>query len=334
MPFADLRGQDRARAHVRRMLASGKLHHGLLFTGPDGVGKLTCARAMAAALACDAPRDGDACGACTACHKAAEELHPDITILRSSGAGNVIGIGEVRELAARLGYPPHEAPARTVILDGADRLTIEASNAFLKTLEEPPARTHFVLVSAAPDRLLVTILSRCQRVLFGPLDRAIIAVLLVAQGIPEARARLAAPLAGGSAARALALAADGELERRSGRARGLARAAATRSFKAAVDAAAELAQAKEEIVPTLDLLLAWYRDAAALAAGIPAGELAHGDDPALPAEAASGSIADLARRAGAVLDAQTALIAYANPTLALERMILAMRPLAPAGAGA
>jgi len=308
------------------MLASGKLHHGLLFTGPDGVGKLACARALAAALACQSPRGNDGCGVCDACHKAAAELHPDIVVLRPQGAGTVIAIGEVRDLAARLGYPPHEAPARTVILDRADRLTVEASNAFLKTLEEPPPRTYFILVSSAPDRLLDTVQSRCQRVLFAPLDRGTIVEILVAEGVAEARARAVAPLAGGSAARAMALAADGELERRRTRARTLSQAASSRSFKAAADAAAELAQAKEDIGPTLDLLLQWYRDAAALAAGMPAEELPCGDDPGLSVEAASGSVGDLARRAGAVLEAQTALIAYANAQLALERMLVACRP--------
>ena len=326
MSFSDVKGQPRAIAHVQRTMASGKLHHALLFTGPDGVGKLACARAVAAALICQAPVAGDACGVCDACHKAGADLHPDILVVRPQGAGNVIGIGEVRDLAARLGYPPHEAPARTIILDGADRLTVEASNGFLKTLEEPPSRTYFVLVSSAPDRLLVTILSRCQRVLFAPLDRATVAAILVERGIDAGRARQAAALSGGSAARALSLAAEGELERRRSRARALAQAAASQKFKAAVDAAAELAQAKDEIIPTLDLLLQWYRDAAALAAGLPAADLPSGDDPGLADEAASGSIAELSRRAGAVLEAQTALIAYANAQLALERMMIACRP--------
>jgi DNA polymerase-3 subunit delta' len=326
MPLADLRGQARARELILGMLASGKLHHAFLFTGPDGVGKLACARALAAALVCEAGAGGDACGRCEACHKAAEELHPDVTILRPSGAGSVIGIAEVRELAAKLGYPPHEAPARTVILDGADRLTVEASNAFLKTLEEPPARTHFVLVSAAPDRLLVTILSRCQRVLFAPLDRPTLVDILVAQGVAEARARVVAPLAAGSAARALALAAEGELEQRLGRAQALARAARACTFQSAVEAASELAQAKEHLGPTLELLGSWYRDAAALAAGVPAESLAHGDDAALAAEAQSGTVAELARRAGAVVEAQTALLAYAHAQLTLERMLVALRP--------
>src|SRR6266568_4407412 len=136
--LGDLQGQARAVELVGRMLASGKLPHALLFAGPPGVGKATCARALAMALACERPRpDRDGCGTCSGCHKVAAGVHPDFLVLAPQGAGNVIAIGEVRDLTLRLGYAPHEAPARTVVLEDADRLTIEASNAFLKTLEEP-----------------------------------------------------------------------------------------------------------------------------------------------------------------------------------------------------
>jgi DNA polymerase-3 subunit delta' len=168
-------------------------------------------------------------------------------------------------------------------------------------------------------------MSRCQRVLFGPLSRAVLVEILGAQGVTPERARRVAPLAGGSAARAFALAGDGELERRRARARAVADAARAGTFKAAADAAAELAPAKDDLAPTLELLALWYRDAAALAAGAPGESLAHADEvEALATE--PGTVNDIARRVGAVLDAQQALLGYANAQLTLERMILALRP--------
>lgn len=311
------------------MLASGKVPHALLFVGPPGVGKVTCGRAVAQAFACEAPSGPDGCGSCAACHRVSAGIHPDFSILRPQGAGNIIAIGEIRELAVRLGYPPHEARARVVILDDADRLTPEASNAFLKTLEEPPPRSHFILATAAPDRLLITILSRCQRILFAPLPSEVVTDILQADGVAPERAGRASALGGGSVTRALALANDGGLERRWQHAQSLIEAARTGGFRLLTEAAAELAKEKDEITPVLELIGLWYRDAAALAAGISAERLAHGHElAALERETQTGSVADLARRAGAVLDAQTALMGYANAQLTLERLMLALRPAA------
>jgi DNA polymerase-3 subunit delta' len=316
-------GQARAVEHVRRMLASDKLPHALLFVGPPGVGKSTTALALAQALNCET-NPGLGCAECTACQKLATGVHPDFAVLKPAGAGNVLSIEAIRELAARLAFPPHEARARVAVIEDADRMTPGAANAFLKTLEEPPARTHFVLVTAAPDLLLVTILSRCQRVRFAPLDGAAVARILAASGIAEDRARAAARLAGGSITRAAELADGDRLERCRTRVRAMIAAVRTGGFKTAVDAASELAQAKEEIGPTLALLALWYRDAAAVAAGAPPEVLAHGDAmDALRAE--QGDAGVLARRTAAVLEAQAALIGYSNPQLTLERMLLAMR---------
>src|SRR5687768_16197305 len=234
------------------MLDAGRLPHALLFAGPPGVGKLTQARSVAMRLSCASPSGAEPCGACVSCHKIATGVHPDFAVLRPQGAGQVIAIGEIRDLAARLAYPPHEGAARVVVLDDADRLTVEAANAFLKTLEEPPPRTHFVLVSSAPDRLPATIMSRCQRVLFLPLAPPVLAEILAAAGVAPERAAAVASLAGGSASRALALAQGDEIEKRRERVRGLAAAARGGGIKAAVDAASALAAQKEEIGPTLD----------------------------------------------------------------------------------
>src|SRR5215475_5123769 len=108
MRLSDVVGQDPAIALLDRMLRSGKLPHALLFSGPAGVGKGTAARALAQALLCD--RSG--CGECTACEKVAAEIHPDLIVLRPGGAGEVIAIEAVRDVTARLAFPPHEAPAR------------------------------------------------------------------------------------------------------------------------------------------------------------------------------------------------------------------------------
>src|SRR6185295_16921635 len=130
------------------------------------------------------------------------------------GAGNVIAVEAVRDLIAKLAFAPHEAKARVVVVEDAERLREQGSNAFLKTLEEPPARTHIVLVSSAPEQLVVTIHSRCQKVRFAPLGEAAVAGILEARGVPGVKAKAAAALSGGSASRAAELAEGDALERR------------------------------------------------------------------------------------------------------------------------
>src|SRR4029077_17005159 len=118
----------------------------------------------------------------------------------------------VRELLSTLAFPPHEGRARLVLVDPADELNETASNILLKTLEEPPAGTHFVLVTTAAAHLLTTIRSRCQRLLFSPLPAALIVDALAhGHGVERAAAEQAASLAGGSLGRALALASSDEL---------------------------------------------------------------------------------------------------------------------------
>lgn len=193
------------------------MHHAFLFEGPSGVGKATTARALAQAVNCERPiarRIGGetietpiGCGVCGACHKIEQGIHPDVITFDMTPKGLT---ERVRELIAPLGFPPHEGKERVVILDPADDLAgaqqrAEAANALLKTLEEPPPRTRFVLVTAQPRRLPVTVRSRCQVVRFVPLATERIEELLIARhAVDAATARLAADAAQGSLGAAIA----------------------------------------------------------------------------------------------------------------------------------
>lgn len=193
--FADLHGQDRAVAVLRAAMGRGRLHHALLFTGPAGVGKRTAALAVASALNCEvAP--GEGCGTCQVCSRIADGLHPDVITLVREGAAQIVPIETVRaQVVAAVGLPPHEARERVFLIDEATALQPAAANALLKTLEEPPARTRFILMTVAPDQLLPTIRSRCQRIGFAPLAaeaRRAIGGAEVEPVVAAARALLAA----------------------------------------------------------------------------------------------------------------------------------------------
>lgn len=153
-------------------MSQGRVPHAYLFTGPGGVGKATAALALAAAMNCErAP--GEGCGECAACERIGRGLHPDVITLERQGASQTVPIETIRkQVIPVLGLPPHEARARFFLFEEATALLDPAANALLKTLEEPPARTHFVLCTSSVGELLPTIRSRCQRIIFQPLDAA------------------------------------------------------------------------------------------------------------------------------------------------------------------
>lgn len=191
---------------LTRAKSNNGIHHAYLFAGPKGVGKRRVAQWYAALVNCEV--SGEPCGSCRLCRRILdlEGSHPDIVILEPEG--RQITINQVRDLIRTVPYPPIEAPFRTVIIDRADAIGEAAANALLKTLEEPPSKTRFVLVTDRPDALLITIRSRCQRISFGRLTREQVLEGLSDAGISETQASVAANIADGSLGAALALAED------------------------------------------------------------------------------------------------------------------------------
>jgi DNA polymerase-3 subunit delta' len=185
--FESILGNAAALDRLRGLVRGGRLAHAYLFSGPEGVGKKLAALEFARAL-----------GASAEVVSVPEDKHE-------------IGIAQVRELIRKLSLTSRDR--RAVIFDDADRMSEDSMNALLKTLEEPPDRTVLILVTSVPDRLLPTIRSRCQRVLFFPLgDEEAARFAREALGLAEEEARAAALLAGGSVGALKALAPEiGEL---------------------------------------------------------------------------------------------------------------------------
>jgi DNA polymerase-3 subunit delta' len=224
-----VKGQAPAIETLERALKRGKVHHAYRFEGPAGVGKELAALALAQTLVCE--RGGpSACEECSACKRAvtisAEEpftpLHPDVVLvgrgvyppsILGSGVSEATGISveQIRRLVlGRVGYPPHEGHALVFIVRDADELTPPAANAMLKTLEEPGPRTHFILLTSRPNRLLDTVRSRTLAVRFGPLPDAVVAEILSARGLSLE----VLPLARGSVSVALELADPDRMKER------------------------------------------------------------------------------------------------------------------------
>ena len=205
-----LLGNESLRAELARMWAEDRLHTCLIFEGPVGVGKASTARWLALLMNCQADEPARPCGTCWSCRQIHKGQHPDIVEigLDPERTAPVISVEQARNVLGQLSVHPYAARRRLVIFDPADAMGQEAANALLKTLEEPPSSTGFIMVTSAASRLLPTVRSRSQRVRFGPVSIDVLAAWLEARGVAEAPAL--ARMSDGCPGRALAL-AEGEV---------------------------------------------------------------------------------------------------------------------------
>ncbi|MDQ2836283.1 MAG: DNA polymerase III subunit delta' [Actinomycetota bacterium] len=266
--FDALIGQDAAVAELSRAAQAaadvvagrpvqpGAMTHAWLFTGPAGSGRSVAARALAAAVQCDNAepglRGGDAehagggepgCGHCSSCRSVLAGSHPDVRSVVPEGLS--IGVGEMRAVVGSAARRPSLGRWQVVVIEDADRLTEGAANALLKAIEEPPARTIFLLCapSTHPEDVIVTIRSRCRVVSLRIPPAAAIARVLVNDGIEAATADWAAQASQGHVGRARRLARDDEARQR--RAAVLAIPATLTSLNACFEAADHLVKAAE-----------------------------------------------------------------------------------------
>jgi DNA polymerase-3 subunit delta' len=216
--LSEIEGQERAIGILGRALAADRLGHAYLFAGPAGVGKRATALALARACLC-AIAPGVGCGTCPECRLIEVGSHPDVFVedlaraqLEKPGASH-ISIDQMRRVRSQLAMRPVRGPRKIGLVDPADRMTADAQNALLKTLEEPRGRATLVLVAANADALLPTIRSRCQLVRFAPLADDLVTRLLLAGGVDAEAARSAACLAEGSLDAAREIAAGDATER-------------------------------------------------------------------------------------------------------------------------
>ena len=292
MPFRDVVGHVRVIDLLSRSVAGSTVPPSLLFAGPAGVGKHLTALAVAQALNClqdSGLRAGglglgpqgsgleaqgsriDACGTCAACTRIARGVHPDVLFVGPGDSG-AIKIDQVRDIVDRVAYRPFEGRRRVVIIDEADALAYPAQNALLKTLEEPPPSSVFILVTSRPDVLLPTVLSRCPQLRFRPLSAADIAAALMARGHNETDARAVAATADGSLGQALQASAGELVESRDLAQRVLAQAAAQSEPARRLDGAKELltkvaggASDREQLATHLRAMAVLLRDVEVLA---------------------------------------------------------------------
>lgn len=176
MSWSRIRGHAFQKAYFKRALSLGKVHHAYLLSGPSGVGKKALALEVARALLC-LQGQGEACGSCRSCLLFERSAHPDFFLLEPEK--NTIGIDAVRQLIQRLSLKRVLSPFRIGVIDEVERLTEEAANCLLKTVEEPPEGVVLFLVTSRVAALPQTLLSRCQHLVFSGLPERLVAEYLV-----------------------------------------------------------------------------------------------------------------------------------------------------------
>ena len=197
MAFSEIVGSVSHR--LREEILSSRVVHAYLLTGPAGTGKRTLADICARALCCESQGERP-CDVCPSCRQFLSGNHPDFIRLRPEKS---IGVEAVREVIDRLSVKPYEADRHIVVIEQADKMTAQAQNALLKTLETPPGSDVFFLIATQLTAMLPTIISRCRVVRFHYLETHEAEAALEARGIPGERARLLARLSQGSVGRAL-----------------------------------------------------------------------------------------------------------------------------------
>ena len=318
-------GNQQALARLERAALSDAVSHAWLLTGPSGIGKTTLALEFARLLQCTgrAPTDGDPCGACPSCLKIAHGAHPDVTMVEPKKDERTLKVEIVRDMIRMASLAPTEGRWRIFVIPDIERMALAGMNALLKTLEEPAPQVILLLTSSEPETLLPTVLSRCQIVPMLPLSPDEVARALSERWqVSDAEARALAGLANGRLGWAVRATEKPELrEQRIHELEELAGlATATRDER--LRRAGALGTDVESARRVLELWTLWWRDVVLAAGG--ANHLV--TSGALRAQAERLGRALGVERAQAflkaLLDAQLALEANANPRLTMEVLAL------------
>ena len=332
MPFADVIGHDSAKALLRSAIVQNRLAHAYLFHGDDRIGKRLLALRLAQTLLCETLSDEqapDACGICRACRQVETRTHPDFMVIEPDRelANPQIKIELIRDIEHQMIYRPLIGDRKICLIDDADRMTIGAANALLKTLEEPPDHSLFILVSSRPYALPATIRSRCQALrLTGLAQTQVEAAVILRRELPPADAHFLAVLSDGQLGRALEC--DLEEARNSQKEfAGVFSSKGLASFAAVLAAAEALAKA-ERGPEAFDWLLRWLRDVLLLAVGAGADHVLNLDQRAgMQALAEHIDIDELLDLIGDLETLERQAHRNLNVQIALETILLRVRHL-------
>jgi DNA polymerase-3 subunit delta' len=324
MLFDPIRAQDGTVSILKKALEHGRVPTAYLFTGPPGCGRLMAALATASSLNCQSGTI--ACGSCSSCLLYAAGNHPDLYIIGLPEGKRQIVIEQVREqILGRAYLKPMSGDTSTFIVEDAHLMNMNASNAFLKTLEEPPETSHFILIAPDRDSVLPTISSRCQTLAFSPLPRQVVEDILVEEGIQRQEASLLAAMAKGSVKKALAYHSTGALQDLAEEFEPLS-SLHNHGVGQLLDLAQRWGRNRQDALGVLEFMAQWYRDMMILFEGAPEDQVihvAHIQKLKKGADRIGGP--NLAAILESVEDAREAIEANTNVQLTLDTLLLRVR---------
>lgn len=261
MKEIDFVGNERVIQQLGCLVDSGRFPHALVIDGEQGLGKLTLARLLAAALVC---RSADKpCYACAQCRKAADRIHPDIFEHCAQGGANSFHVDVIRNIVSDVYVRPNEAAYKVYILGNADCMSVSAQNALLKVLEEPPEYVVFILTAKSKSSLLETVLSRCVVVGLEGVDVSAGAGYIASRNedISYEQAKQALEIFNGNIGQALDSLADGKQSELAGVCRDICKALVDESEYSLLCACAVFQKDRGSIVFAADFLKNIFRDA-------------------------------------------------------------------------
>ena len=258
--FDGVVGHEEIISHLQNAIRLGKVSHAYIFGGEHGSGKKLLASLFAMTLQCQ-EHGIEPCMKCASCKKALNKNHPDIINITHEKP-NSIGIDEIRDqLINDVGIKPYESPYKIYIVNDADKLTLQAQNALLKTIEEPPAYAVVMLLADNPDALLPTITSRCVILSLKPVgDRLVKDYLMDRMHIPDYQAEVQSSFAQGNVGKAQQMANSAEFTELTENALRILKHSREMEVYELVDAIKIMSAEKQNIYDYLDLFTMWFRD--------------------------------------------------------------------------
>lgn len=331
MPWTHILGHDALVDAFSHVIRRNRLAHAYLFSGPDGIGKRMFAHELAKTLLCEARDESrerlTACDRCQSCILVNAGNHPDFFSVQRPEDKNEMPIELMQGLCAGFSLKSARGQGKVAVLDDADDLNEESANCFLKTLEEPPPRSVFILIGSTVDRQLPTIVSRCQIVRFRPLPPAIMEQIMEQHEIKDsALVKRLIHLSGGSPGQSLALADPALWEFRSKLLEGLTRPkidafGLAKSFvEFAEDAGKELALQRRRAATVIGLVIAAFRDALSQSQGQPSDD----DDKTLKTLISRVDVDKFTTLMERCMEAERHLGRYVQIPLVLEALLDAM----------